>query len=252
MIQLRKGVYLGMKKGKMIALMVGAIIVVVAVITLIIVSIPAPTVNYSAKSREDIVALADDVVIQNYDPDELIPANSDNGQTADRIMGDENAPITIFTYADYACSACASWSEVLNEKLSGDWKGKVRVVYREFLRVEQSVKPTAAAWAAAEQGYWQQYHDKLFEKQSEWASLSGSAMQKQLEKYMTDISDGKVNMNKFREDMKSERVAKYAAFTYKMAQYLDLTGTPMFRMDGKQVEISNLIETVEQKIATLK
>ena len=241
-----------MKKGRMIALMAGAIVVVVVVITLIIAAIPTPGVNYSAKSRDSIVELADDVAMQNYDPDELIPANADNGQTEERIIGDKDAPIRIFEYADYACSACASWSEVLNEELAGDWEGKVQVVYREFLRVEQSVKSTAAAWAAAEQGYWQQYHDILFENQSEWASLSGTAMQKQLEKYLTEVSDGKADINKFREDMKSERAAKNAAFVYRMANELGLTGTPMFRIDGKQVEISNLIETVEQKIATLK
>lgn len=251
MIQLMKGVCLGMKKGKMIALIVGAIVIVVTVITLIMVVVPTPSVNYSAKSRESVTTLADDVVIQNYDPDELIPANADNGQTADRVIGDRNAPIQVFEYADYACSACASWNEVLNEKLDGEWKGKVQVVYREFLRVEQSVKSTAAAWAAAEQGYWFEYHNILFENQSEWASLSGPAMQKQLEKYLTDVSNGKANINKFREDIKSERAAKNAAFVYKMAQYLDLVGTPMFRMDGKQVEISNLIETVEKKIAEL-
>ncbi len=241
-----------MKKRKMAVLMAVVIVVVVAIIVLMMASMPTPSVNYSAKSRDAVVGLADGVVIENYDPDELIPANDDNGQTADHIMGDKEAPIQIFEYADYACSACATWNEVLNEKLSGDWKGKVQVVYREFLRVEQSVKSTAAAWAADQQGYWQQYHDLLFTKQAEWASLSGTQMQKQLEKYLTEVSDGKADIDKFREDMKSERAAKYAAFVYKMAENLDLTGTPMFRIDGKQVEISNLIETVEGKISTLK
>ena len=238
------------KKGILVATVVVALFA--GVIFGIIAMWPKPVAtNYANLDMDTVVALADKVDIGKYNADAKIEANAENGWTEERVIGDEKAPIVLFETADYACSACASWHEMLKEKIEGEYKGKVQIVYREFLRVESSVKATAAAWAAGQQGYWEAYHDILFEEQEDWLSLSGSFLQKKLEEYATKVSGGKIDMEKFREDMKSEAAAKHAAFEHRLADEQGLTGTPMFKLNGEKVEGTKLFSTLAEEIEKL-
>ncbi len=56
-------------------------------------------------------------------------------------------------------------------------------------------------------------------------------MQQQLETYFEKSSDGKGDLVKFREDMKSEKVAKKIAFDRGIGEKLEIGGTPWLYLD---------------------
>ena len=89
---------------------------------------------------------ANSVDYSKYDINSYIEASDDNGQIADHIKGDKNAPVLIFEYADYQCSACAGMNSRVN-KLLEEYGGKLAIVYRNFL-LNYHQNATAAASAA--------------------------------------------------------------------------------------------------------
>ena len=69
---------------------------------------------------------------EDYDFYSVIEPTKDNGDIGDHVKGDKDAPVLIFEYADYQCSACASYNPRVNQ-LVEELDGKVAVVYRSFL-----------------------------------------------------------------------------------------------------------------------
>jgi protein-disulfide isomerase len=67
---------------------------------------------------------------QSVDEDELLKP----GPLGDKILGDENAPVTIVEYASMTCGHCANFHERTWPDLKKDYieTGKVRFIFREF------------------------------------------------------------------------------------------------------------------------
>lgn len=83
-------------------------------------------------------------------------------------MGDPNAPVTVYEYADYQCPACAYFAKQYKPKIENDYikTGRVRLVFKNFAFLgQESVWAAEAAYCAAEQGGFWAYHDKLFANQ---------------------------------------------------------------------------------------
>ncbi len=75
----------------------------------------------------------------------------------DPSQGDPNAPVTIVQFAEYECYYCGQVAPTL-ERLLQDYKGKVRLVFKDFpLPGHDRARPAAvAAHCAGDQGkYWQ-------------------------------------------------------------------------------------------------
>ncbi len=85
----------------------------------------------------------------------------------DPTIGVPDAPIVIEEYSDFTCPHCAHFSLDVLPKLYRDYikTGKVKFVFKPFLRTPQSLAPSLAALCAYEQDpakFWE-YHEKLFE-----------------------------------------------------------------------------------------
>lgn len=208
--------------------------------------------TYGQYERNAIKTLAESMNFSSYNPDTIINGNDVNGNIDDKIRGDKDAPITIFEYADYACSHCAAWHTKIDDVLE-KYAGKVKVVFRDFLLgFENSTIAASAANAAFLQGYWDEYASLLYANQNEWYSLSGHTLQTTLEGYLEAVSDDQADFEKFRTDMKSEAVARRLAFNLGLGDLVDLEGTPLFRIDGEKVALTDLLDVIDQKVAALK
>ncbi|WP_454293393.1 DsbA family protein [Salana multivorans] len=79
-------------------------------------------------------------------------------------LGPVDAPVTLVVFSDYQCTYCARWSEdtfpvVLEYVAAGD----LRVEWRDVnIFGEDSERAARAAYAAALQGAFVEYHDALF------------------------------------------------------------------------------------------
>ena len=65
-----------------------------------------------------------------YDFDAVLEPSEDSGEIGEMIMGDPDAPVKIFEYGDYQCTACAPTNPYI-KKLVEEYDGKVAVVFGE-------------------------------------------------------------------------------------------------------------------------
>lgn len=83
----------------------------------------------------------------DYNLAEVIPASAASGEMSENIVGNPDAPVKIFEYADYQCEGCAANNPQLN-KLVEEYDGKVALVFRGYV-ISYHQNGTAAASAAA-------------------------------------------------------------------------------------------------------
>lgn len=194
-------------------------------------------IDYGQYKLSVIKQLSEQNNYDSLDLDSIIQANEMSGNLSENILGNEKAPIVIYEYADYQCSYCAIMNPLLN-KIVDDYDGKVAVVFRSFVLDYHDISGVAAASAAdaaAIQGYWKEYKDLLFANQNDWFYSTGEKLQKQLESYFEKATDGRGDLTKFREDMKSEAVARKVAFDRGIGEKIKIGGTPWLYMDGEWI-----------------
>ncbi|MCL6641702.1 MAG: DsbA family protein [Candidatus Bipolaricaulota bacterium] len=83
-------------------------------------------------------------------------------------MGDPNAPVTVYEYADFQCPACEVFARQYKPRIEKAYikTGRVRLVFRNFAFLgQESLWAAEATYCAAEQGGFWAYHDKLFANQ---------------------------------------------------------------------------------------
>ncbi|NCO15262.1 protein-disulfide isomerase [Candidatus Wolfebacteria bacterium CG18_big_fil_WC_8_21_14_2_50_39_7] len=127
----------------------------------------------------------------------------------DVILGDPQAPVTIFIFSDYQCPFCGKFfkeTELLIRQNYVD-TGKVKMVYKDlaFLGPESVAAAQAAECARDQKKYWQ-YHDALFEAEIQDGQEQNGNLNKELfEKIASDL---KMNLDEFLSCLNS---SKYAA-----------------------------------------
>ena len=87
--------------------------------------------------------------------------------------GTNGAPVTILEYSDFQFPFCARSFSTVQQVLK-EYSGRVLFAYKHFPL--NSIHPRAqkaaeASECARDQGRFWEFHDKLFEAQSDWASL---------------------------------------------------------------------------------
>lgn len=185
----------------------------------------------------------------------IIEASEESGGMDENIAGNPEAPVLIFEYADYQCEGCAAVNPILNQLLE-EYDGKVAVVYRNYVSAyhQNGLMAAKAANAAALQGYWKEYKDFLFARQSDWYYMEAEDLPEQFEKYFGDATEGKGDLAKFREDMASEQVMKKVEFDRRLAEMRGLQWTPLIYVNERRVGMedmgSDLIDTLRGRIET--
>ncbi|OGS37031.1 MAG: hypothetical protein A2506_01775 [Elusimicrobia bacterium RIFOXYD12_FULL_66_9] len=88
-----------------------------------------------------------------------------------RQKGPAGAKVLIVEFSDFECPACRYAEKPLHDLLTL-YEGKVRFVFKHFpLRMHQWARPAAiAAECAGRQGRFWEYHDRLYDRQEEWAN----------------------------------------------------------------------------------
>lgn len=176
-----------------------------------------------------------------YDHTQIIAANDDNGNFAENIEGSADAPVIIYEYGDYQCTACAPTNPYINELLE-EYGDKVALVFRTTIMSyhQNGTAAAAAANAAAKQGYWEKYKDLLFTNQNDWYYSDAAERQAQFEEYFVKVSEGKGDLAQFREDMSGEDVQKKIKFDEAMADKADVQFTPYFYVGNTWVDQRNI------------
>lgn len=202
-----------------------------------------------------------DIDYEAYDLNSVIAADENTGGLAENVDGDPDAPVLLYEYGDYQCTACAPMNPYINELLE-EYDGKVAVVFRTYIMSyhDNGVAAASAANAAAIQGYWKEYKDLLYETQNDWYYAEGDERQQMLEQYFEQATDGKGDLEQFRQDMGSKEVAQKIKFDAALSERVGLEWTPSFYLDGELLDQRNITtsefmdllrEKIDAKLAEL-
>jgi len=200
------------------------------------------------------------VVIGAFIAGQQIYKNSEQQQTAgteqrtelairanDWVMGNPQAKVTLIEYLDFECEACGAYYPIVSQ-IKEEYKNDIRFVVRYFPLTGHRNSKTAAyaVEAAGKQGKFWELHDVLFSKQKEWGEQRVTN-QDQFEKYAIEAG---VNLEQWRQDVKSEAVIKRVDDSFKEAQTLGLQGTPSFFLNGRELDPPGGYEAFKQVIET--
>lgn len=175
------------------------------------------------------------------------------GEIGDHVIGDAEAPVIIYEYMDYQCEHCANLNLELNNLLK-DYNGKVALVVRTYVRTgsKNGFAAATAAEAAGLQGCFQEYKDLLLLRQNDWADSDPATRQQQFERYFEQVSDGNGDLEQFRADINSEKVARKLEFDENLAKAAKLTHVPLLFVNNTRIELDemgvNLMGTLREKI----
>jgi len=148
----------------------------------------------------------------------------------DPVKGNTNAPVTVVEFSDFQCPFCSKFFKQTLPLLEKNYidTGKIKLVYRD-LPID-SLHPNArlahiASECADEQGKFWEYHDVLFQKQSEWQRMNSIDFQSTLTQYAADLG---LQSESFMACLESEEIADEVNKDFLEAAKYGATGTPTF------------------------
>jgi cyclophilin family peptidyl-prolyl cis-trans isomerase/protein-disulfide isomerase len=148
----------------------------------------------------------------------------------DWVRGPSDAFVTLIEYCDFQSAGCAQIVPVL-EKLQAKYPQDVRIAYRHFplSNDDKAALATQAAEAAGLQGKFWDMHDLLFTQQKDWVGLSADQFKDWINQRASDLH---LDVEKFKTDMNSEKMAVFARDTFDRNAAIGMPGVPFLVANG--------------------
>lgn len=195
----------------------------------------------STNIKSSSTAIAQKNEIKNIKPD---PVNKDiniiMGDGHNAWIGTTSPQITIVEFSDFACPYCRQSFSAMRE-LSLLYKNDIKIIFRDFPIHDNSMALAMAARCAGEQKKFWLMHDKLFQ-------LADTLQVSQLNDVANDIG---LDVNKFDDCQKTERYQTSIQKDYSDGEYLGISGTPTWFINGYKVEGAMTRDMLEKIIAGL-
>jgi protein-disulfide isomerase len=164
----------------------------------------------------------------------------EEGQQASGVaMGEQNAPVQIFEFADYQCPACASFATfahpLIKERLVDG--GVVRFVRYDFPLVmnhRHAFLASRAARCAGEQDRYWMYHDMLYARQQSWSVLRDASSS-----FIDIAEDAGLDRRAFSQCLRSDRYAEEVTRNMRLGESLGVGGTPTLFVNGERVNLTD-------------
>jgi len=138
--------------------------------------------------------------------------------------GPANAPVTLTLFTDFECPYCSKMPPLIEQVMKNNPKNLKVVFKNNPLNFHKMARPAAyAALAAQEQGKFWEFHDLLFTTKK--LSLES------IDKIATDL---KLDMDKFKADMKSPETLAKVEKDLKDGKKAGVTGTPTVFINGRR------------------
>jgi protein-disulfide isomerase len=183
--------------------------------------------DYLLKNPEVIIQ-----AVQNYQQQQMVQARKNMEQTQksipkyskelfhdsqDPVAGNANGKVTVVEFFDYQCPHCVEMTPVLEAIVKSN--PNVRIVFKEFpIRGPASEMAAKAALAANMQGKYFEFHKALM-------AANKVLTEADIEKIAKSVG---LDAAKLKTDMSSATVTDEIKANYKLAQTLQLMGTPAF------------------------
>ncbi|HEU0336020.1 MAG TPA: Na+/H+ antiporter NhaA [Gaiellaceae bacterium] len=154
----------------------------------------------------------------------------------DHVRGRADAPITLLEYGDYECPHCGRAAGIVRQLLA-DFEGDLRYVWRHLPLADVHLRAqlaAEAAEAAASQGAFWPYHDRLLAHQDELEPP----------RLRDDAAELGLDVDRFWQSLRSREYASRVAEDVDSADLGGVTGTPSFFLDGRRHDGAYDLETL--------
>lgn len=166
-------------------------------------------------------------------------------------VGSVDAPVAMVVFSDYQCPYCASWShETLPSMMEYVENNQLRIEWRDLnVFGPESERASKAAYAAALQETFWEYHDALFfdAEIRDPAALSEDALVELADDLGLDTAQ-------FARDMNSEQVQEQVLANQRLGTDLGAYSTPSFIVDGQPMVGAQptevFVDAVDDALAT--
>ncbi|MFH1385438.1 MAG: DsbA family protein [Patescibacteria group bacterium] len=140
------------------------------------------------------------------------------------LIGDPNAPVLMEEYTSFLCPACARFALTTLPQIKNDYikNGKVKMM----IYVYPPYEPGQAALCALEQNKFAEYHDYLFDHQTQ---ITGGDNLKDMA-INAGLDSGQFNVC-YDSDKYADKVAKW----YEEGNSRGVDATPTFFIDGQKL-----------------
>ncbi len=162
-------------------------------------------------------------------------------------MGETDAPVLLYEFADYQCPACAQFSTfahpLIKERLVD--QGIVRFVRYDFPLVNAHphafLASRAARCAGDQDAYWE-YHDILYGRQPTWS------LQRDPSGEFTDYAElAGLDRGAFEQCLRSDEHAEEVTRNLRLGESLGVNGTPTLILNGERIQVRDYND-LEQRV----
>lgn len=154
------------------------------------------------------------------------------------VLGNPKGDVVVVEFFDYRCPYCRTVAEPLRKAVTSD--GNVRLVMKEFpILGPESVTAARAALAAARQGRYEEFHFALMATKGQINEAT----------VMTVARQVGIDVDKLKSDMDLAEISAMLDRNMRLAQALNIGGTPAFVIGDELVPGAIELEQLEKKIA---
>jgi protein-disulfide isomerase len=177
-----------------------------------------------------------------------------NDVKAGMVEGPPTAPVTIVKAFDFACPYCMKVSDLMSE-LVGEYNGKVRVVYKNFVIHPDSALPGhLASCAAAKQGKYVAFKKAFWEKTfMPYAQSRGAEADKMgKENILAFSKDLGLDTAKLATDMDSQECQQLVQLDMADLEAFQVGATPTFFINGRAmpgIDKATFKKMIDEEIA---
>ncbi|MBI2430490.1 MAG: DsbA family protein [Candidatus Levybacteria bacterium] len=152
------------------------------------------------------------------------------------ILGNKNAKVTLIEFSDLQCPFCKRFFDDALAQIKKEYidTGKVKFAYRHYpLPFHQNAQKAAeASECANEQNAFWEYHDMLFQKQTEWETQSATDAAASFGNYAQNLG---LNNTQFESCLSTGKFANVVKEDTDAGQKAGVTGTPTLFVNGKAI-----------------
>ena len=171
------------------------------------------------------------------------------GKSSVKIMGSENAPVTITEYSDFQCPFCHQYFTTTYPLIVKNYieTGKVKYVFKHFPLSGHPQAPAAAnaSECTLEQNKFWEMHDLLYQKQDQW---SGNPDNLQVFKLLA--SSLNLDSNKFNQCLDNKTYQNNIDLDYEEGLSKGFSGTPSFTINNQVLigaqDTQVFVDTIEK------
>ncbi len=185
----------------------------------------------------------DDINVDNIEPFSIV--QSSGTTIGDHVYGKSDSKVVVYEYADFQCGGCAAADRNMST-IKTLYKDKVAFVFRNFPLTSghpNALAAASAAEAAQYQGKYWEMNTLLFEKQSEWSSLSITDRGQAFVGYAKQLG---LQENQFKTDLARKEIQDKITTDRALAGKINVNSTPTFYIGSVLLDTATTEDVIQK------